>query len=88
MLSLLALTMDPILKHKGVLFNMKYFYSNMCIIENDNFVLKEKDVRDSLGKIYRAHDQRYGHDVIHLLRVHQVRVFNLSSQCEIKNKRP
>lgn len=53
--------MDPILKLKGELFNMKHFYSNMHINENDDDIIKQKDVRDGLEKTFRGYDQRYGH---------------------------
>lgn len=29
---------------------MKYFYSKMCVYKDDDNVIKEKDVRDSLKK--------------------------------------
>lgn len=46
----MALTMDPRLKLKNVLFSMKQFYMNICINKNDDDVTKEKAVRDDLEK--------------------------------------
>lgn len=51
MLVLLALAMDPKLKLKSILFNIKYFYINMYINENDDDIITKKDVRDGLEKI-------------------------------------
>ena len=46
----MVLVIDPRLKLKGVLCSMKHFYKNVCINENDDGVIKEKDVRDGLEK--------------------------------------
>lgn len=58
MLALLALAMNPRLKHKSVVFSVKHFYMNMCIDKNDDNVIKGKDVSDDLEKMYRAYDFR------------------------------
>lgn len=61
MLHLMAFTMDPRYKLKGVHFCMHRVYANIHIDEKDKDVIKEKDVIDSLEQMYKPYDQRYSH---------------------------